>query len=340
MSSYTYANKKRPAEGVSNTETAQQPSIDALRAGAAAPTREQMGHRVDLPDAMREKMENAFGADLSAVKLYESAAVRDAGAEAVTQGSSIAFAPGMLDFTSYGGQALLGHEISHVVSQARGEVTGSGFLNDHALEARADREGAMAAAGQQIAAPTSAMSSVSAAPAAGPMQAMKLSNKVNRMKTINDQIILNDSAVSDEDKQWYDDQMSNMDERTMAEISRQQTKAAKGMVRSYKRKRGRGMDKGEAATRTHFSPASDDMQSYQSLLFNYGMQYDQTGGSFVAQLDRGLSDKDRAIRNKADRIAGNAVRNSFYDSQEGTDLRRNATAEREDRILDRYRRLR
>ncbi len=143
-----------------------------------------MGRRVDLPDAMRAKMEDAFGADLSAVKLYESEAVADAGAEAVTRGSDIAFAPGMLDFSSYGGQALLGHEISHVVSQQRGEVTGGGFLNDSMLEARADREGAMAAAGQQIAAPTAAMSSVSAAPAAGPMQADKNQKKFETQKQV------------------------------------------------------------------------------------------------------------------------------------------------------------
>ena len=42
-------------------------------------------------------------------------------AEAVAQGSNIAFAPGKLDFTSAHGQALLGHEISHAASQARGE---------------------------------------------------------------------------------------------------------------------------------------------------------------------------------------------------------------------------
>ncbi len=176
---YTYANRKRGKDTAPKKEsTASQPSMDALRAGLAKPTQEQMGRRVDLPDAMRAKMENAFGADLSAVKLYESEAVADAGANAIAQGSNIAFAPGMLDFTSYGGQALLGHEISHVVSQQRGEVTGSGFLNDHALEARADREGAMAAAGQQIAMPTATMSSASAAPAAGPMQADKKANKI------------------------------------------------------------------------------------------------------------------------------------------------------------------
>ena len=177
--SYTYAGRKKQGANAPHKDAAPaQTSLDALRTGAANPTTKQMGHRVDLPDAMRAKMENAFGADLSAVKLYESEAVADAGANAITQGSSIAFAPGMLDFTSYGGQALLGHELSHVVSQQRGEVTGGGFLNDHALEARADREGAMAAAGQQVAAPTAALSPISAAPAAGPMQAKKKKDAV------------------------------------------------------------------------------------------------------------------------------------------------------------------
>ncbi len=172
--SYTYADRRRtPSAPAKQNTDAQSPAAEALRSGAAAPTQEQMGRRVDLPDAMRAKMEASFGADLSAVKLYESEAVADAGAEAVTQGSNIAFAPGMLDFSSFGGQSLLGHEISHVVSQARGEVAGGGFLSDHTLEARADREGAMAAAGQQIAAPTAAISGVSAASAAGPMQAKK-----------------------------------------------------------------------------------------------------------------------------------------------------------------------
>ena len=183
--SYTYANRKQGERYAPNRSTVGQgPSLEALRTGAAAPTAEQMGHRVDLPDAMREKMESAFGADLSAVKLYESDTVKEAGANAVARGSSIAFAPGMLDFTSFGGQALLGHEISHVVSQARGEVSGGGFLNDRSLEARADREGAMAAAGQQVALPTASMSGVSAAAAAGPMQADKKERNMNQASEI------------------------------------------------------------------------------------------------------------------------------------------------------------
>ena len=69
-----------------------------------------------MPVVMREKMEGAFGMDLSGVMLYENRAVADAGAEAVAKGRNIAFAPGRLDFSSTRGQALLGHEISHVAS--------------------------------------------------------------------------------------------------------------------------------------------------------------------------------------------------------------------------------
>ena len=174
--SYTYAAKRHSSVVHQNPQTAPAaPSLDALRAGIVQPTEEQLGRPVDLPGAIQAKMEAAFGADLSAVRLYESQAVADAGAEAVAQGSRIAFAPGKLDFASSSGQALLGHELSHVVSQARGEVTGSGFLRDAALEARADREGALAAAGESVySGPvTTALSDASAAPAAGPMQASK-----------------------------------------------------------------------------------------------------------------------------------------------------------------------
>ncbi|MBQ6481260.1 MAG: hypothetical protein IJI45_09095, partial [Anaerolineaceae bacterium] len=47
---------------------------------------ENLGHQVDMPTVMREKMEDSFGMDLSGVKLYENKAVGEAGAEAVAQG--------------------------------------------------------------------------------------------------------------------------------------------------------------------------------------------------------------------------------------------------------------
>ena len=173
MMQYQAKRKASAPKPPAHRPEAKGPSLQALRAGAA-PTAEQLGHPVDLPGAIRAKMEASFGADLSGVRLYESQTVADAGAEAVAMGSRISFAPGKLDFSSGSGQALLGHELSHVVSQARGEVAGSGFLNDHALEARADREGAMAAAGESVySGPMTPVSASSTAQAAGPMQAKK-----------------------------------------------------------------------------------------------------------------------------------------------------------------------
>ena len=171
--SYTYAQKKKHENGKNIAETFVSGENESFLPNSAMV--ENLGHQVDMPVVMREKMEGAFGMDLSGVKLYENKAVGKAGAEAVTQGSNIAFAPGKMDFTSTHGQALLGHEISHVASQAKGEVKGSGLVNDSALEARADREGLMAARGESITSgyggASAALSNASAASAAGPMQA-------------------------------------------------------------------------------------------------------------------------------------------------------------------------
>ena len=171
--SYSYEQQKKKGSKKTNTESFSGGGMESSLPNSAMV--ENLGHQVDMPVVMREKMEGAFGMDLSRVKLYENKAVGKAGAEAVTQGSNIAFAPGKMDFTSTHGQALLGHEISHVASQARGEVKGSGLVNDSTLEARADREGLMAARGESVTmgygGASAPLSNASAASAAGPMQA-------------------------------------------------------------------------------------------------------------------------------------------------------------------------
>lgn len=174
----TYQKKAKPSACTvprSRPAAAHAPQQSPLRGMSDLSPVEHAGRPVDLPAAIQSKMESAFGADLSGVKLYESQAVADAGADALAQGSHIAFAPGQLDLVSMRGQALLGHELSHVVSQARGEVRGSGLLENHALEARADREGMMAAMGQSIypgaTASPGASAAVAAAGATGPVQA-------------------------------------------------------------------------------------------------------------------------------------------------------------------------
>ncbi|MBO4915762.1 MAG: DUF4157 domain-containing protein [Oscillospiraceae bacterium] len=144
----TYDTRRR--QDAARTERVTQPGGMKTAAAGAVGSAHAPARRVDLPSAIREKMEDAFGMDLSAVELYESKGVDSIGANAVAQGSRIAFAPGKHDFSGLSGQTLLGHELSHIASQARGESRGRGMLIDSSLEAKADREGAMAAAGETV----------------------------------------------------------------------------------------------------------------------------------------------------------------------------------------------
>ena len=182
--------------------------LAALSSGKASPTAADRGRSIGLDDAVREKMEQSFGADLSGVRLYESPTVADAGAEAVARGNEIAFAPGKTDFSTHAGQALLGHELSHVMSQRRGEATGGGFLESHALEARADMEGARAAAGEPVYGGAAApLSAASAAPAAGPMQASKKNGDAQIREPERDYSrIGNIQLLQNQDGKNYDDE--------------------------------------------------------------------------------------------------------------------------------------
>ncbi len=190
--SYTYDQRKRP-RGAQNKEPEQTaapgPGMEALISGTARPTAAQKGQPFDLDAAMKAKMENAFG-DLSAVKFYKSRAVGEAGAEAIAQGNEIAFAPGKADFSTKAGQERLGHELSHVMSQRSGQVRGSGFLNDSSLEARADREGAMAAAGQQVYGGPVTRALSGAAPSAFSAGTMQARRDVDRAERIGSSMLL------------------------------------------------------------------------------------------------------------------------------------------------------
>ena len=108
--SYSYEQQKKKGSKKTSAETFVSGENESFLPNSAMV--ENLGHQVDMPTVMREKMEDSFGMDLSGVKLYENRAVGEAGAEAVAKGSNIAFAPGKLDFSSTRGQALLGHEIS------------------------------------------------------------------------------------------------------------------------------------------------------------------------------------------------------------------------------------
>ncbi|MBR3569952.1 MAG: DUF4157 domain-containing protein, partial [Oscillibacter sp.] len=154
--SHTYQKRTASAPKTAETPQAAAPGqfgsvpMSALRDALKTPSASLGGRKVDLAEAMRAKMERAFGMDFSSLTVYESPMVAAAGANAVADGSTVAFAPGKFDQSGQSGQALLGHELSHIAAQARGEVRGGGFLDNGSLEARADREGAQAAAGETV----------------------------------------------------------------------------------------------------------------------------------------------------------------------------------------------
>lgn len=103
-----------------------------------------------LPKEVQTKMEAALGGDFSDVRIHVGSEVASIGAIAFTWGSDIHFAPGYYNPHSIQGQQLLGHELTHVLQQRAGRVrnpfgNGTAVVQDHALEAEADRMGMKAA---------------------------------------------------------------------------------------------------------------------------------------------------------------------------------------------------
>lgn len=121
------------------------PGVEAFR----VPLREKSGG-LPLPDGVRAKMETAFGTDFSDVRVHVGREASSIGAIAYTWGTNIHFAPGQYNPHTLQGQKLLGHELWHVVQQKNGRVRnpfggGVAVVQDHALEAEADRMGIKAA---------------------------------------------------------------------------------------------------------------------------------------------------------------------------------------------------
>jgi hypothetical protein len=111
-----------------------------------------------LPDVVRGSMETVLGADFSGVRVHVGPQADRVDAIAFTVGSDIYFAPGRYQPETVQGRQLLGHELAHVVQQRQGRVrnplgSGVAVVQDHALEAEADRLGWRAATVQPKAIP-------------------------------------------------------------------------------------------------------------------------------------------------------------------------------------------
>jgi hypothetical protein len=86
-----------------------------------------------MPNQLRLKMEQSFGADFSGVKVHTDGRSNQLNqaiqAKAFTTGQDIFFRQGQYDPGSRGGQELLAHELTHVVQQG-GSAVKPKLLND------------------------------------------------------------------------------------------------------------------------------------------------------------------------------------------------------------------
>lgn len=106
-----------------------------------------------LPPHVRQKMEAFFKTNFSDVRVHVGPQASSIGALAFTQGSHIHFAPGHYNPSSPQGQAIIGHELAHVMQQRSGRVrnpfgSGVAVVQDRRLEAEADVLGMRAASHQ------------------------------------------------------------------------------------------------------------------------------------------------------------------------------------------------
>jgi hypothetical protein len=125
---------------------------DRLRVEPAGTTH---GGGSPLPAELEERFSAGFGHDFRAVRVHVGAT--RPGIAAMTQGTTIQFTPGRWDPESGRGQALIAHELAHVVQQSRG---GGATGKRSELEAEAGRAAARIMSGEmagvELAAPRGA----------------------------------------------------------------------------------------------------------------------------------------------------------------------------------------
>jgi len=108
------------------------------------------GRNLQLPEVLRERVQSQFGFDPTSIRFKESPEISGTGAKAMAQGDVISFAPGKFDPYTESGQSLIGHELSHIVQQAKGlssNIKGSNIHYNPASESASDAAGHVFATG-------------------------------------------------------------------------------------------------------------------------------------------------------------------------------------------------
>ena len=138
---------------------------ETLTTDAEATVRSSLGGGKPLDSSTRASFESRFGRDFSAVRVHTGAntdkTARSITAKAFTLGSDIGFAKGMYEPETSTGEALLAHELTHVVQQAgaptdradpgglaAGTVVGRGLVQRSSDESEAEQADVLPNAGQ------------------------------------------------------------------------------------------------------------------------------------------------------------------------------------------------
>lgn len=138
-------------ESAGNSAVSKVLAAQAATAGEQGMTQAQAlnelrgGQGIALPDAVRGRMEKAFGRSFAGVRVHigdRSAAAAEAlNAQAVAMGSHIHFAAGQYAPGTQAGDAVIAHELTHVVQAMEGRLPGSGGVSNTSMAAEREAYG-------------------------------------------------------------------------------------------------------------------------------------------------------------------------------------------------------
>jgi hypothetical protein len=186
-------------DGSSGNGTAgkvQRKSSNGVGAGThdAAAVKEQLGSGHSLDGRVQSQMSSAFGYDFSSVRVHTDAKAGELSgqlnARAFTIGSDVAFAGGEYKPGTLIGDALIAHELAHVVQQGGGKQAGTAQSKDSSLsdESSLEQDADRSAVGAVVSAWTGAKKGL-AEIGANALPQLKSGLKLLRCKTERDKEI-------------------------------------------------------------------------------------------------------------------------------------------------------
>jgi len=194
------------------------------------------GRSLKLPEVLRERVQSQFGFSPESIRIKESPQIADMGAKAMAQGNIISFAPGKFDPYTESGQSLIGHELSHIVQQAKGlgsNIEGSNIHYNPSSESASDAAGrAFASNGANF---SQAPSVTPAAPSLAPVQgkggwfSKRRNNRSNQQVPVNSPPVSNVSPVNNKPKEKYGSHNNFVSSRTPEEMQNIKTLILKNM---------------------------------------------------------------------------------------------------------------